>query len=87
LPEELVWTLFKCLALGCVVMDFGNEDLIGVKWNGVRNHGDVVHFDKKRLMVPILHPSLKSVAEHDGIVLVASNDNHRKTPVCKVNQT
>ena len=33
-PEELVWMLFRCLALGCVVMDFGNEGLIGVKWNG-----------------------------------------------------
>ena len=41
----------------------------------------------KMLMVHILHPFLKSVAEHDGIVLVASNDNnHRKTPVGKINQ-
>jgi hypothetical protein len=43
LPEEALWSIFHCLALGTLVMSHGNEDYLIPKWNK-----EIVHFDIKQ---------------------------------------
>jgi hypothetical protein len=42
LPEELIWHIFKCLALALTVIENGNEALDGDSWDR-----ELVHFDIK----------------------------------------
>ncbi|CZS88342.1 uncharacterized protein RAG0_00076 [Rhynchosporium agropyri] len=41
IPEELVWHIFRCLVLGLVAMEHGNELLEGERWKEKVLHNDI----------------------------------------------
>lgn len=44
MPEELIWHIFKCLAMAAHAMEHGTEELGGKSWETSRKP---VHFDIK----------------------------------------
>lgn len=42
MPEQLVWLIFECLALGLYAMEYGTESMNDTKWDK-----EIVHFDLK----------------------------------------
>lgn len=56
--------MFRCLALGLVVMETGSEALTGPKWGDDWTHGDVVHFEIKRANSMFRYTHYSIYSEH-----------------------
>lgn len=79
MPEQLVWFIFECLALGAYAIEYGTEDESKPKWDK-----NIMHCDLKPENCESTPLQCRLPSDLPLVFLGTNDKDHTKTPIVKV---